>query len=111
MQALAELETQISLARAAAASAGYALFLEQLKGTYAPRWTWLVATFGIAMTGGLVATRFTGTIPNLPPRRLVWWAWSQVHLHFWATGIPIITWQIWKDARDREQAHGDLYAA
>lgn len=111
MQALTELETQISLARAAAASGLYAAFLESLNNAYTPRWTWLTVMGGVAMTGGCVAWRLVGPLPPLDNRRLVWWTWQQVHLHFWATGLPIIAWQLWKDRKDREQANGRPYAA
>lgn len=104
MQALNEPETQVSLSRAAIVSAAYAAFLESLDKAYEPQWTWATVVAGVALTGGCVAWRFVGPIPALHGRTLAWWCWQQMFLHFCATGGPIIAWQLWKDARAREEA-------
>ena len=79
----------------------YALILQFVgRETYEPDFTVVTVMLGVALTGGWVAVRFIGPIPDLPPDQLVWWCWRVMFWMFVATGLPITVWQIWQ-ARQR----------
>jgi len=79
----------------------YALILQFVgRETYEPDFTVVTVMIGVAITGGWVAVRFIGPIPDLPPAELVWWAWRVMFWMFVATGLPVVVWQIWQ-ARQR----------
>jgi drug/metabolite transporter (DMT)-like permease len=87
-------------AGAAATAALYAIALEKIgRENYEPDFTVVTVALGVALTGGWVALRFTGPLPDLPPQALVWWAWRVVFWMFVATGLPITSWQIWQARR------------
>jgi len=89
---------------AALSATVYAAVLQAIgRERYEPDYTVVTVMLGVALTGGWVALRLTGPLPDLSPDELVWWVWRVMFWMFVATGIPITAWQIWQ-ARQRLMA-------
>jgi len=85
---------------AALSAAIYAAILQIIgRERYEPDFTVVTVMVGVALTGGWVAIRFIGLLPELPADQLVWWCWRVMFQMFIATGLPITTWQIWQARR------------
>ncbi len=74
----------------------YALWLERRPLKYHPDVTWPNVTGGVALTGLWVAARIACGVPaGLTPQQAAAWAWWVTFRMFWATGVPVVAWELW----------------
>ena len=84
----------------------YALFLEFVfKRHYEIRGhTWATVAGGVAMTGLIVLAYLLNTAaPALRPDDLEMRVWALWTFSFCASGVPIITWQLWVHDRNVDE--------
>jgi hypothetical protein len=111
---------KLPYAGAALSAALYAWWVESRPQKYHPDATWPNVLGGVALTGVWVGVRYAVEPPDSQPapvstanpllRAALWvlrpaprslrWAWMVTFWMFWATGVPVVTWEeLAKDGR------------